>query len=299
MEKIATLRNRGGLLADVATLGKPRILVMVLVATAVGYLVAAAPWVDMIHLAGVLLGTALVGGGVNGLNQYLERRPDALMARTRNRPLPAGRLRPEPVLIGGAVASLAGVALLAWWANLLSGSIGALVIVTYLACYTPLKRVTGLNTLVGAVPGALPPVLGWVAARGSVGSEALAMFLILFVWQLAHFLSIAYLYREDYRVAGMPMISVTDASGGAVRRQLVLYTATLIPVSMYPSIIGMAGLTYFYGAALLGALFLAAALAMAWRPSELRAQICLKVSVAYLAALLPLLVYDSAGWARL
>ena len=269
------LASAGG---DILILAKPRITAMVLVATFVGYFLAPAQGIVWGAAALLLAGTLLLGGGVNTLNQYMERDLDRLMVRTQARPLPSGRMAARKALYGGMAASVAGIVLLALGANPMSGLIAFTVLVTYLLCYTPLKTRTGLNTLVGAIPGALPPVLGWVAAGGAVGSEALAMFLILFVWQLAHFLSIAYLYREDYRVAGMPMISVFDVSGGAVRRQLVLYTATMIPVSMYPSIIGMAGSTYFYGATILGALFLAAALAMAWAVSWLTSPCCSIIS---------------------
>lgn len=285
-------------LQDVFVLSKPRITGMVLVATTVGYLLAASLMPDWGILGRVLLGTLLVAAGVNALNQYLERDTDRLMARTSNRPLPAGRMRPGAVLAFALAASAIGVALLAWWANPLAGLVGALVVFTYLLCYTPLKRHSGLNTLVGAVPGALPPVLGWVAAEGHLGREALALFLIMFMWQPPHFLAIAYLYRKDYAQAGMPMLPVLDPSGSATRRQLVIYSAVLVPVSMYPSVIGLTGLFYFYGALGLSLCFLAAALGMVLWPGDLTAKILLKVSVVFLLLLFVLLLFDTRGYRR-
>ncbi len=166
------------------------------------------------------------------------------------------------------------------------------ILVTYLLCYTPLKTRTGLNTLVGAIPGALPPVLGWVAAEGRLAAEALALFMIMFVWQLPHFLAIAWLYREDYANARMPMLTVTDPDGGQTARQLILYGAVLVPVSLYPAIIGMAGSAYLYGALGLSLLLLAAAMAMVIQPGQAAARGLLKFSIAYLPLLLGLMLYD-------
>lgn len=273
-------------------LSKPRITGMVMLATAVGYILASRLSVDWLHLAGTLLGTLMVGAGGNSLNQYMERETDKLMARTRRRPLPAGRFHPWLVLVLGGLTSVGGALLLALWANLLAGLIGLGVILLYVFCYTPLKRISGLNTLVGAVPGALPPVLGWAAATGSIEPGAAAIFMIMFIWQPPHFLSIAYLYREDYRQAGMPMLTVIDAAGAA-RRQLILYTVILIPVGMYPSVIGMTGQIYFFGSLALGLLFLAAAAGMALQTSRFRARILLKISIIYLPMLFGLMIYDA------
>lgn len=282
-------------LLDLVALSKPRITSMVLVATGVGYAMGAGGPLDWVHLGGVLVGTLLVSAGVMGINQYMERDMDSLMERTSDRPLPAGRMRPGSVLAISTTAGTVGMVVLALWANLISAAIGLLVVVTYLACYTPLKRRSGLNTLVGAVPGALPPVLGWAAAHGGVGHEAFALFLIMFIWQPPHFLSIAYLYRKDYANAGLPMLSVLDPSGSMTRRQLVVYSATLIPVSMYPSRIGLTGEIYLFGALGLSLLFFAAALAMALRQGDTTAKVLLKVSVAYLPLLFALMLYDSGG----
>ena len=283
------------LLMDIFALSKPRVTFMVLVATVVGYVLASRGAVDWIHLAGVLLGTLMVDWGIMAVNQYMERDTDKLMARTKDRPLPAGRMKPRRVLVLAVCVSAAGVLLLALWANLLTGLLGLMVVVTYVVCYTPLKRHSGLNTLVGAVPGALPPVLGWAAVHGSIGREALALFLILFIWQPPHFLAIAYLYRDEYARAGLSMLPVVDPSGRVTSRQLIVYSATLIPISMYPSMIGMTGALYFFGALMLSMFFFAAALAMALRTEEGTARVLFKVSVFYLPILFALMIYDATG----
>lgn len=278
---------------DIIQLGKPRITTMVLITTALGFALGGNgpfPWA---RFGWLMLGTALVAWGINAVNQYLERDIDGQMKRTRDRPLPTGRLSPGPVLAGGIVGTLAGLAVLAAAVNLLAAGIAATVAVVYILIYTPLKRVTALNTLIGAVPGALPAPLGWAAARGSVGIEALSLFLIMFVWQLPHFLPIAWLYREDYRSAGLSMITVSDPSGHSTRRQQLLYTATLVLISLHPTLIGMAGTTYFIGALALGLVFFAAALMMTVQLNDERARMVLRVSVLYLPLLLGLLVYDA------
>lgn len=283
------------LLRDLLALSKPRVTFMVLVATVLGYVLASHGFVDWIHLAGVLLGTLMVDWGIMAVNQYMERDIDKLMKRTKDRPLPSGRMKPGNVLALGICVSAAGIVVLALWANLLTSLLGLMVVVTYVLCYTPLKRVSGINTLVGAVPGALPPVLGWAAVHGSIGKEALALFLILFIWQPPHFLSIAYLYRKEYALAGLSMLPVVDPSGQVTRRQLIVYSATLIPISMYPSMIGMMGTVYFFGSLLLSTVFFAAALIMALRTDEGTAKVMLKVSVFYLPILFALMIYDATG----
>lgn len=284
-------RPGSGLLASLWVLSKPRISGMAVLATAAGYLLAAGRAPDWPHMAGVVAATVFLAVGNSALNQYMERDTDRLMERTRSRPLPAGRLEPKTVLLLGGGASAIGVAALGLWANPLTAALAVLVFVTYLACYTPLKRVSALNTLVGAVPGALPPVLGWAAATGGLGIEALALFILLFVWQPPHFLAIAYLHREDYRRAKMAMLTLGDQAGVA-RRQMVIYSATLVPVSLYPATIGMAGETYFYGALILGLAFLAAALVMVFKTGPGTARFMLKTSVIYLPLVFALLIYD-------
>jgi protoheme IX farnesyltransferase len=292
---MGTSKPAGGLLLDIIALSKPRVSIMVLVATLVGYLMASRGHTDWIHLGGVLLATLMVDWGIMAVNQYMERDTDRLMERTKNRPLPSGRMQPGKVLALAVLACAVGIVLLAVWANLLTAVVGLLVVVTYLACYTPLKRHSGLNTLVGAIPGALPPVLGWAAAQGSIGRGALAIFLILFIWQPPHFLSIAYLYRKEYARAGLFMLPAIDPSGRILSRQLIVYSATLIPISMYPSMIGLTGSFYFFGALGLSMVFFLSALAMALRTGEYTARILLKVSVTYLPILFVLMIYDAMG----
>jgi protoheme IX farnesyltransferase len=277
---------------DVLILSKPRITSMVLVVTVFGYLMAPqrASWVA---LASAMLGALLVGAGGNALNQYMERESDKLMRRTRERPLPAGRMSPQAVLTGGVGTVAAGIAVLAVGANLLAAAVAGVVVITYVLCYTPLKSRTGLNTLVGAVPGALPPVLGWASAAGSLELGALALFLILFVWQLPHFLAIAWMYRDEYAAASLPMLTVADPDGGRTRRQMVLYATLLIPVSLYPAVIGLAGRFYFFSALVLGGLFLGACLVMVARPTELTARVAMRASLIYLPALFALMYFDA------
>jgi heme o synthase len=280
-------------LADIVQLGKPRITTLVLITTALGFVLGGNgpfPWG---RFGALMVGTGLVAWGINAINQYLERDIDALMRRTRDRPLPAHRLTPGPVLAGGIAGTLAGLAVLGLAINALSFAIGLTVAVVYVLIYTPLKRVTALNTLIGAIPGALPAPLGWAAARGSLGLEAASLFGIMFIWQLPHFLPIAWLYRNDYREAGLAMITVNDPSGGSTRRQQILYTATLVLVSLHPTLIGMAGMTYFVGALALGLLFFAAAARMTLQLTDERARTVLRVSVLYLPLLLALLAYDA------
>lgn len=288
------LMRSGARLADVIELTKPRIVAMVLVATAFGFLMAPGHSEDWGLMLATLAGTLLVGGGGNALNQYLERDTDRLMARTAGRPLPAGRMEARAVLIGGLAASGAGVAILATAATWLAALIAITVVVTYVVCYTPLKARTELNTLVGAVPGALPPVLGWAAATGSLGPGALALFLIMFVWQLPHFFSIAWLYKADYASADLPMLTVIDPDGNRTRRQLVLYGGVMVPVSLYPAVIGLAGPVYFFGALALSGVYFAAALGLVLRSSPATARLLLRVSLIYLPLLFALMLYDSA-----
>jgi protoheme IX farnesyltransferase len=282
-----------GLWGDVILLIKPGITMLVLVATAVGYAMGSGGKVDAQHLGLVLVFTFLVGAGANSLNQYLERDVDGRMVRTRNRPLPAGRMRPLTVLAGGLAAGGLGVVGLALIANLLTAAVGLVVIVTYVAFYTPLKRVSALNTLVGAVPGALPPVLGWAAASGEFTLGAVALFLIQYVWQPPHVLAIAWRHRADYAAAGMPMLGADDPSGASTGRQMLIYCAVLIPLSTYPARIGMAGDVYFWGALAVSGLFFLCGLAMAIRPGELAARLVFKASLLYLPALFVLMLYDA------
>ena len=214
------------------------------------------------------------------------------MRRTRNRPVPAGRIPVAEAWAFGVALSVVGCAYLWVMINPLTSGLAALTILSYIALYTPLKRVTSLSTIVGAIPGAIPPVGGWAAARGELHIEAAILFAILFLWQLPHFLAIAWMFREDYAAAGFPMLPVVDPSGGMTARQIVIYTIFLVPISLTPSLLGMTGVVYFIGAFLLGGAFLYVGVRMALARSMQDARRLLLASVLYLPLLLGLLVAD-------
>jgi protoheme IX farnesyltransferase len=240
-----------------------------------------------------LLGTALVAGGTNALNQLRERDIDARMERTRRRPLPSGRVSPRAAGWFAGGISIVGVAYLAVAVNLLTAALAALTLVSYVFLYTPLKRRTTLNTLIGAVPGALPIVGGWTAAGGSLDAAVGALFWILFLWQLPHFLALAWIYREDYRRGGLAMLSVLDPDGRRTGHMVLLYALALLPVSLLPSLVGLTGTVYFVGALVLGVAYTGVGVALSRRVTTTRAWRVFAVSVVYLPALLALLVIDT------
>jgi protoheme IX farnesyltransferase len=283
----------GRRVADYLELTKPRIALMVLLTVAAGALLASAGTPDWGIVGHTLAGTALVAAGASALNQLFERESDQLMRRTENRPLPAGRLAPLEVLLFGVLLGSGGV----WYLTMslhqpLAALLAALTFVSYVFIYTPLKRMTTLNTLVGAIPGALPPVIGWAAVRGSIDPEIGALFLILFLWQVPHFLAIAWIHRDDYGRAGLCMLPVVDRDGAMSGRQMVSYCLALIPASLTPLVIGHAGPIYLAGAILLGVGFLGFAVAFAQARSLLRARAVLRASLVYLPVLLALLLLD-------
>jgi protoheme IX farnesyltransferase len=283
-------------LADYVELTKPRIAVMVLVTVAAGVILASDGPINWLLLVNTLFGTALVASGASALNQLLERETDAVMRRTENRPLPAGRLQAGEVLVFGVGLGIGGVLYLALaLPTPLAALIAAVTFVSYVFVYTPLKRKTSLNTVVGAIPGALPPVIGWAAVRGSIDSSIVAVFLIIFLWQVPHFLDIAWIYREDYRRAGLQMLPVVDKDCGMSSRKMVSYCLALIPTSLAPLVLGGAGPIYLAGALLLGAGFLGAAIAFALDRSMERARRVLRASLIYLPLLLALLLLDVAS----
>lgn len=250
---------------------------------------------DVVLLVHTLVGTALVAAGTNAWNQVRERDVDARMARTRRRPLPSGRLTPRAAAWFASAISVGGVAYLAATVNLLTAGLAALTFASYVFIYTPLKRTTSLNTLIGAVPGALPIVGGWTAAGGRLDTAALALFWILFLWQLPHFLALAWLYREDYRAGGLKMLGVEDADGRATGRMVVLYGLTLLPISLVPTLIGLTGPAYFYGALALGVLYAGAGATLLVAATAARAWRVFLVSIVYLPALLTLMVLDKVA----
>ncbi len=278
--------------ADFVELTKPRITALVVVTAAIGLLLASGGAVGPGLALATLAGTALVAAGGSALNHVLERDTDALMRRTARRPLPAGRLDPDRALVFGVAISIAGLALLALAANLLTALLGAVALAGYVFVYTPLKRVTSLATVVGAVPGAIPPVMGWAAASGGLDSGAAVLFGILFLWQLPHFLAIAWLCREDYAAAGFPMLPVLDPGGRSTGRQALLYGAALVPVSLLPSALGLSGLVYLLGALVLGLAFLGFCVAFTLTFSTGAARRLLLASILYLPGVLAVMVID-------
>jgi heme o synthase len=281
-------RNR---VADYVELTKPRIAVLVLFTVAVGGWLAGMGEGDGLVLFHTLCATALVASGASALNQLLERNSDALMRRTEHRPLPAGRLHPFEVLVFGLGLGIGGlIYMTATVRQPLAVGVTAITFVSYVWLYTPLKRVTTLNTLVGAVPGALPPVIGWTAVRGTLGSEAVMVFLIMFLWQLPHFLAIAWIYRDDYARAGLRMLPVMDPDGTSTSRKMVGFCAALVAASFLPVTISPAGLFYVLGAGVLGGIFLASTLQFTRDCSVVQARRVLRASLVYLPLLLALLL---------
>jgi heme o synthase len=273
-------------------LTKVRLTSLVLLTTLVGFYVGERGALDYVLLLHAIVGTALVAGGASALNQLLEKDYDALMRRTQSRPLPSGRLQPEAALLFGVVSASLGMIYLAVLVNPLTSLLSAVTFVTYVFVYTPLKRVTPLNTLVGAVPGALPPLMGWTAARGEITVEGWSLFAILFFWQLPHFLAIAWLYREEYERAGFAMLSVTDLEGHRTGQYAVCHTLGLLPVSLCPFLFHLAGPFYGAGALLLGGTFLAFAIQFARKLTRVDARKLFYVSILYLPVLLGLMVFD-------
>jgi protoheme IX farnesyltransferase len=281
--------------ADFLALAKPRVVLMVVLTTLVGYYLGASADVDYLRLVQVLVGTALAAGGTLALNQFLERDVDARMLRTRARPLPDGRLQPVEAAAFGGLVTVGGLAYLFVAAGPAATAITAATSVLYLGVYTPLKRVSPLCTVLGAVPGALPPVAGWVAARGELGVGAGVLFAILFLWQLPHTLAIARLYREDYARAGIRVLPVVDPDGASTERQIVAGCLALHAAALLPTVVGLTGGVYFFGALLLGALFLVVGTAQALRPSAPAARRVVIASVVYLPILLALMALDKVG----
>ena len=253
-------------IADYVELIRPRMTVLVLFTVGAGAFLAAQATAESLEkmlplLLHAVLGTGLVAAAASAINQYLERHSDALMRRTADRPLPAGRLQPGVVLGLGVGLALAGfLYLLVTLAQPVAAIVAAATFASYVFLYTPLKRRTPLNTLVGAVPGALPPVIGWAAVRGTINAQAVSLFLLVFVWQVPHFLAIAWIYRDQYAAAGLQMLPVMDEDGVQTSRQMVRYCLVLVPVSLLPAVLGMAGPLYIVGAVVLGLGFLSRAL---------------------------------------
>ncbi len=283
------------LLADLVELMKPGITLMVVLTAGLGFLLAEAAAhraFSLLLLVETLVGTGLVSAGGSALNHVLERDTDALMRRTAARPLPAGRLDPDAALLLGVVLGVAGLVYLALAVNLLTALLGAVALAGYVFVYTPMKRVSSLATIVGAIPGAIPPMMGWSAVTGGLALPAWVLFAILFLWQMPHFLAIAWLCRDDYERAGFPMLTVQDPAGRRTARQVLLYGAALVPVSLMPSVLGLLGGVYFAGALALGLAYLAAGAAFARRRTTPGARWLMFASILYLPAVLLAMLLD-------
>jgi len=290
---IATVpRDRSQVTRDLVALGKPRVLLMVLASTLAGYFVALDGPPDLARVIHVLLGTFMAAGGTLALNQYVERDVDALMERTRRRPLPDHRLQPLEALLFAGVLTSAGVTYLAVSVGIAVAGLTLATTILYLGAYTPLKTRSALCMLVGAVPGALPPVTGWLAARGELGLGAAMLFAIVFLWQLPHTLAIALLYRDDYARAGVRVLPVVDAYGTVSDRQIVTSTLALLGVSVLPAAIGLSGTAYLATACVLGLGLLGIGLAHASTPSLASARRVLLATLLYLPLLLAVLAFD-------
>jgi protoheme IX farnesyltransferase len=291
-EQVARAPSEESKLAAYIELTKPRITTLVTLTAAAGFCLGTTGDIDYIKLAHLSLGIALLSSGIGTLNQFMERDTDRLMRRTETRPLPSGRLLARHALVFGLGLSVAATVYLAIFINPLSAVLGAVTFASYLFVYTPLKTRTTLSTVLGAFPGAMPPFIGWVAARDEIGLGAWVLFAILFLWQFPHFLAIAWMYRDDYRRAGIKMLPVVEPEGRVTSQQIVLYTIMLVPVSLLPALIGIAGTVYLIGAIALGLGLLyfsirAAALRTTWQARRL-----LLASVLYLPALFVLMVLN-------
>ena len=287
-----TLSRTHTRLDDLVVLTKIRLNALVVATTAGGYYMAAPRSIDLASLAITCLGTALVASGASAINQVDERDTDRLMNRTRTRPVAEGRIGAGEGRIIALVLSAVGLLLLRLGASTGAALVALATLVTYALIYTPLKRRTSLATVVGAVPGALPPLIGWTAGRGAIDAGGWALFAIVFLWQIPHFMAIAWMYRDDYRRAGFPMLPVVDPDGARTGRQAVLYALALVPVSLVPALVGVAGLAYFWFALALGLSFLVLSARFARVRSEARARALFYGSLLYLPLIWAAMILD-------
>ncbi len=289
---------------DYIALTKPRITWLILMSTGVGYFFGLpagfrgafsggpGEWMRLFH---TIVGTGLIASGTAALNQWYERDADRKMRRTENRPLPSGKLSAPRAMWFGIALAVAGFAELWLGVNLLTALLGAFTLGSYLFLYTPLKQRSALATVIGALPGAMPPMIGFAAAAGTLSAPAWALFGILFLWQFPHFLAISWMYREDYARAGILMLPVVDPNGHSTSRQMVIYASTLIPASLFPCLLGMTGKIYLVGALLLGGWFLYSGVRVFFDETRVRARQVLLVSVIYLPLIYGLMVLDRPG----
>ena len=284
--------RRSTTLSDYISLTKPRLNLLVVLTSAAGYYLGVTGPLNLAEMAKAVAGTALVAGGAAVLNQVYERDTDARMRRTRMRPLPDQRMAAPEATIYGVVMSVAGLATLAWSTNWVAATLALATIALYLFVYTPMKRTSNLSTLVGAVPGALPAVIGWSAARGDIAIGGWTLFAIVFLWQIPHFMAIAWMYRDDYRAAGFPMLPVVEPDGLRTGQQALLYAAALLPVSIGPSVVGIAGWAYFWLALVLGIALLVLSARFARSRTDKAARELFFASIIYLPLIWAVMVLD-------
>jgi heme o synthase len=277
--------------ADFVALTKPRLNMLVVATTMAGYYLGVDRF-DLSWFLATAVGTALVAGGAAAFNEIFERDTDTLMRRTRTRPLPGGRMRVASATWFALALSASGLALLAAGANPLAAGVAAVTLLSYTLVYTPLKSRTPLSTLVGGIPGGLPPMIGWAAATGTLSVQAWVLFAIVFLWQMPHFLAIAWLCRDDYSKAGLPLMPVVEPNGRSTASLVVLYGLALVPVSLAPTLVGLAGRVYFGGVLILGLAFLALGVQFAIRRTNGAARRLFLGSIAYLPALWALMLLD-------
>ncbi len=282
-------------LADYVALTKPRVNLLVLVTTTIGFHLGNVGRTDLALLFHTVVGTFLVASGAAAFNQVLERDVDARMRRTMARPLPGGRVSARDAALFATALSIAGILELGFGANWLAATVALITLASYALVYTPLKRVTSLATIIGAVPGALPPVIGWAASRGSVGLEAWVLFAIVFVWQMPHVLAVSWLYREDYARGGIRVLPVEDPNGRSTAFQMVNYAAALVPVSLMPTVVGIAGRAYLAGAIILSIALLAMTIRFARNRTPEGARRLFAASLVYLPVLWVLMLADRVG----
>jgi protoheme IX farnesyltransferase len=273
-------------------LTKPRITFLIVLTSAAGFCLGSRGAVNYLTFTHAMIGISLLSSGIATLNQFMERDLDGRMRRTENRPLPSGRLAPFEALWFGITLTLCAELYLALSVNVLTAVLGLTVIAGYLFLYTPLKTRTSLSTAVGAFPGAMPPLIGWAAARGEIDVAAWVLFAILFLWQFPHFLAIAWMYREDYGRAGIRMLPVVEPDGRVTGQQIILYSLMLVPVSLLPAFLGISGRFYLIAALILGLLFLASSIRAALSKSNQHARQLLLASVLYLPLLFGVMVLN-------
>jgi heme o synthase len=289
----AALKLEKTRLADYWDLTKPGITFLVVITALAAFYIASHGSPNMLLLVSSLLGIACISGGGGALNHYIERERDIRMNRTRNRPIPSGRVHPTEALILGIGLSVMGIVYLSIAVNTITAILGGLTLLGYIGVYTPLKRISPHSTIIGAFPGAMPPVLGWTAVTGGISYEALILFAIVFFWQMPHFLGIAWMYRKDYERGGFPMLPVVEPEGKSTMRMVLVYCTGLIPVSLFPTVLGMAGYIYFFTALLCGLVFLYFSIRIAHAPTNMNAKYLVLVSVFHLPVVMVFLMIDA------